>query len=140
MIGDRALLWVHLALCAWFALNFVGVPRLVARETPLGLAGALLAGVLAVAIAYGLGVERAAFGALPILLYWCWNQRRHWLFHFGGAPPAIIAKYDALFGGNVRLLPLEQGRVVPDAYHTILHLLLVADTLLTIRACLRLLG
>lgn len=140
MIPDRALLWVHVALCAWFSLNFVGVPRLVDRETPFGLAGALFGAVLAIAIAYSLGIDRASLVALPILLYWCWHQRRHWAFHFGGAPPEIVAKYDSLFAGNVRLLPLEQGRVVPDAYHTILHVLLVADALLTIRACLRLLG
>lgn len=140
MIADRALLWVHVALCAWFALNFVGVPRLVDKETLWGLAGALLGAVLAVAIAYVLGIERAALAALPVLLYWCWHQRLHWVFHFAGAPPEIVAKYDSLFGGNVRLLPLEQGRVVPDAYHTILHVLLLGDALLTFRACLRLLG
>jgi len=132
-----ALRMVHALLWVWFGLNFVGVPRLVSRETLLGIAGALFAGTTAIAIAYVAGWWRAAFLALPMLLYWCWNQRRHWLFHFRGAPPEIVVKYRNLFGGNITILRRQPGRVVPDAYHTILHVLLVADVVLTLLACSR---
>jgi len=133
------LLVVHTALCAWFALDFIGVPRLVDKDPLLGLAGALLAAIVAIELAYLRGHARAAFAALPMLVYWCWNQRRHWIFHFAGAPPEIVTKYAALFGGNLTILPRQPGRVVPDAYHTILHALLLADLALTAAACLRLL-
>lgn len=131
------LLLVHTLLCGWFALDFVGVPRLVDKDELRGVAGALLAAIVAIELAYLLGHVRAAFAALPVLAYWCWNQRRHWIFHFAGAPPEIVAKYAELFGANVSILRRRPGRVVPDAYHTILHALLLADLALTIAACAR---
>lgn len=140
MIADRALLGVHALLCAWFGLNFAGVPRWVSREGLVGVAGALLGAVVTAGIAYVLGWQAAALPMLPTLLYWCWIQRRHWIFYFLGAPPAMVETYDQLFGKNVRILPIKPGGVVPDAYHTILHVLLVAELGLTIRACVRLAG
>ena len=140
MIADRALLGVHALLCAWFGLNFIGVPRLVSREGGFGVAGALLGALLAAGIAYVLGWQAAAVPMLLALLYWCWIQRRHWIFYLRGAPPELVEKYDQLFGDNVRILPRKPGGVVPDAYHTILHVLLVAELGLTIRACVRLAG
>ena len=134
------LLLVHTLLCAWFALDFIGVPRLVSKDPLRGLAGALLAAIVAIELAYLLGQQRAAFAAVPVLGYWCWNQRRHWIFHFAGAPPEIVIKYASLFGDMVSILPRQPGRVVPDAYHTILHALLVADLALSLAACARLLG
>lgn len=131
---------VHALLCAWFGLNFVGVPRLVSREGLSGVAGALLGAVVATGIAYVVGWQAAALPMLPTLVYWCWIQRRHWIFYVRGAPPAMVEKYGRLFGANVRILPMKPGGVVPDAYHTILHVLLVAELGLTLRACWRLAG
>ena len=104
------------------------------------MAGALFATIVAIGIAYAVGVRAVALLALPTLGYWCWHQRRHWVFYIRGAPPEIVERYGQLFGGNIHIFPVEPGRVVPDAYHTILHILLVADLALTIRSCLQLIA
>lgn len=51
----------------------------------------------------------------------------HEYFTLFGASPQKLAGYNECFAGTVKLFPAREGRLVPDLYHIVLHLLIGAD-------------
>ena len=92
----------------------------------------------AVLCLYSLGV--AAFHCIPpagkwvlfgILLLWFIVQFMcHWYFTIFGASEAKLKGYNECFRGAVRLFPESETRLVPDLYHILLHLLILANMIL----------
>ena len=63
-----------------------------------------------------------------ILLLWAAVQFRfHWFYTIFGASERKIAGYNDCFAGTVRLFPESKTRLVPDLYHIVLHLLILAN-------------
>ena len=89
---------------------------------------------------YSLGI--AAFHCLQpagkwilggILLLWLAVQFRfHWYYTLFGAGERKLQGYNDSFRGTVRLLPMSDKRLIPDLYHIVLHLLILANLI----ACL----
>lgn len=92
----------------------------------------------AVLCLYSLGL--AAFHCFPpagkwilfgILLLWFAVQFMcHWYFTIFGAGEAKLKGYNECFKGTVRIFPESETRLVPDLYHIVLHLLILANLIL----------
>ena len=89
----------------------------------------------AVLCLYSLGL--VAFHCFPpagkwflfgILLLWFAVQFMcHWYFTIFGAGKAKLKGYNECFKGTVRIFPESETRLVPDLYHIVLHLLILAN-------------
>ena len=89
----------------------------------------------AVLCLYSLGL--VAFHCFPpagkwilfgILLLWFVVQFMcHWYFTIFGAGEAKLKGYNECFKGTVRIFPESETRLVPDLYHIVLHLLILAN-------------
>ena len=126
-------------LAAWFGLDFVGVPGVVAREPLLSLAGLMLAllglfAVLGIAgIRFAAPVYAAALGVWAVL-----QIETHWSTYLVfDASARKLAWYDAVFGEHWRVLPELVGRTTPDGYHTVLAALIVLNLILALRDTFR---
>ena len=51
----------------------------------------------------------------------------HWSYTLFGASEEKLAGYNECFRDTVRLFPASDKRLVPDLYHIILHLLILAN-------------
>ena len=68
-----------------------------------------------------------------ILLLWFAVQFRcHWHYTLFGADDGKLRGYNECFRGTVRLFPMREDRLIPDLYHIVLHLLLLANIILCI--------
>lgn len=125
-------------LTGWFGLDFVGVPGLVEREGVFTLAGLMLA-ILGVVLWGGWrGWRWLAPLYVAVLLIWVGLQlETHWLGYVFTSPSARrLAWYERAFGGHLAMLPARPGHTRPDAYHTLLAGLLLANLASTVRDCL----
>jgi hypothetical protein len=120
--------WLAIVLCAWFVLDFIGWPRLVEREPLVSLAGLMLA-LMVLFIAGGLW--RIPYIALPYaiaLSVWAFLQwQTHWSSYFFAATPQKLTWYGRAFGRHWHLLSDRAGHTTPDAYHTVLAVLIVVN-------------
>lgn len=66
--------------------------------------------------------------AVVFLLWDILQFRAHWLPFIVGASDSRLERYYEAFGQNVYLLPRSRRRIVPDAYHTVQHVLMVLNT------------
>lgn len=135
---SRPTLAALVLLGAWFGLDFVGVPRLVDREPLMSLAGLML-GLLVVFLVAG--ARRVRF-VTPVyslaLIVWILLQvETHWWTYVFPASQARLRWYDRVFGDHVHVLPSLPERTTPDAYHTVLALLLLLNLALAIRDVFR---
>ena len=65
---------------------------------------------------------------LVILLFWIIVQFFcHWYFTIFGASQNKIDGYNHCFEGTVRLFPASDKRLIPDLYHIVLHILIIAN-------------
>lgn len=65
---------------------------------------------------------------LGILVFWIVVQFFcHWYFTIFGATTRKITGYNKCFEGTLRLFPVSETRLVPDFYHIVLHLLIIAN-------------
>jgi hypothetical protein len=123
-----------LLLTIWFALDFVGVGKLVDREPILSLAGIMLALMGAFLVS---GFRRlpwvAPVYALALAIWGALQVQTHWSTYFAPASEAKLRWYGRVFGDHWRLLPELPTRTVPDAYHTILAVLIVVNLALALR-------
>lgn len=88
--------------------------------------------------AYSLGI--AAYWLFPvpgkwilfgILLAWLTVQFMcHWYYTIFGAGEAKLKGYNECFRGAVYLIPPSDTRLIPDLYHILLHLLILANLVL----------
>ena len=51
----------------------------------------------------------------------------HWYFTIFGASEKKLAGYNDCFRNTVRLFPMSEKRLIPDLYHIIQHLLILAN-------------
>lgn len=51
----------------------------------------------------------------------------HWYFTIFGASERKLRGYNECFKGTVKLFPASEKRLIPDLYHTVLHLLIIID-------------
>lgn len=137
-LSTATLAWASL-LTAWFALDFVGVPRLVDREGAFTLAGLMLAILLVVLWGGWRGWRWLAPVYLAALVIWAGLQiETHWLGYAFNEPSAQrLAWYERAFGEHLAILPDRPGHTRPDAYHTVLAGLLLVNLVSTGRDSLR---
>ena len=78
--------------------------------------------------------EPAGRWVLPaVLAFWLVVQFFcHEYFTLFGASPEKLAGYNECFAGTVKLFPPKEDRLIPDLYHIILHLLILANLLLAV--------
>lgn len=63
-----------------------------------------------------------------ILLLWFTVQFMcHWYFTIFGASERKLQGYNDCFRDAVRLFPMSETRLIPDLYHIVLHLLILAN-------------
>jgi hypothetical protein len=115
-------------LLAWFAILFVDPSRLTLPGSP-GLVSEyrFLLGVLLLCnAAFFARLRFASAAALPLLGLWSILQwQAHWGMALRPPDPDRIERYNAFFRGTWRILPESSLRIVPDAYHMVLGLLLL---------------
>lgn len=130
----KSTMFAALILTTWFALDFVGVAKLVDREPILSLAGLMLA-LMALFLIGGLLQLRWVVPVYILsLAVWAGLQvQTHWSTYLLPAGEGKLAWYGRVFGDHWRLLPELAGRTVPDAYHTILAVLIAANLVLALR-------
>ena len=122
-------------LFAWFNLLFVGIPGLSGERLRLTDQGAwqyvFLDGFLGIGL-IGLLLRTPWAPRLLLLALAVWGGlqfRAHWVPMFFGASPEFVQRYNAIFGGYWRILPYSDSRVVPDAFHTVQSLLILATAI-----------
>lgn len=55
----------------------------------------------------------------------------HEYFTMFGSSSKKLRGYNECFDGTVKLFPVSETRLIPDLYHIVLHLLILADLVLT---------
>ncbi len=65
---------------------------------------------------------------LAILMLWFIVQFFcHWYFTLFGASEKKIKGYNECFRDSVRIFPMSEKRLIPDLYHIVLHILILAN-------------
>ncbi len=65
---------------------------------------------------------------LAVLVLWLTIQFFcHWYYTIFGASEKKLAGYNDCFRDTVRLFPMREDRLIPDLYHIVLHLLILAN-------------
>lgn len=68
---------------------------------------------------------------LAILTLWFIVQFRcHWYYTLFGASEKKLKGYNDCFRDSVRIFPVSEKRLIPDMYHIILHILILANIIL----------
>ncbi len=65
---------------------------------------------------------------LAVLMFWMVVQFFcHWYYTIFGASPEKLEGYNQCFEGTVRIFPVSNTRLIPDLYHIVLHILIIAN-------------
>ena len=79
-------------------------------------------------IAYHAYLPVGRWVLLGVLLLWAAVQFRcHWHYTIFGASERKLQGYNDCFRGKVRIFRESDTRLVPDMYHIVLHLLILAN-------------
>ena len=54
----------------------------------------------------------------------------HWYFTIFGASEAKLKGYNGCFRNTLRIFPMSETRLIPDLYHIVQHLLILANILI----------
>ncbi|HVS15201.1 MAG TPA: hypothetical protein VMV46_14830 [Thermoanaerobaculia bacterium] len=128
---SRSTIAALLALALWFGLDFIGLRRLVDKEPLVSLAGLMLALLVAFFVAGALQFRYAAPPYVLSLLVWLALQiQTHWSSYLLPASQAKLHWYDRVFGEHIRVLPVLPARTTPDAFHTVLAVLILVNLIL----------
>ena len=66
-----------------------------------------------------------------ILLLWFIVQFMcHWYFTIFGASEKKLQGYNECFRDSIRIIPASDTRLIPDLYHTVLHILILINIIL----------
>ncbi len=118
------------ALTFWFTLSFTGVPRLVdswfVEQGPWVWISVLFWAHLPVILfLYIKDFKYTNWILLSVLLVWGYIQfDSHWTWFFEQPSEQKLTSYYRTFDFWY-ILPRPEGRIVPDAYHTVLHALIL---------------
>ncbi len=65
---------------------------------------------------------------LAVLVFWFVVQYFcHWHYTIFGAGEAKLKGYNQCFRNTVRLFPMSERRLIPDFYHIVLHIFILAN-------------
>ena len=68
---------------------------------------------------------------LGVLLLWFAVQFMcHWYFTIFGASEKKLQGYNECFRDSIRIIPASDTRLIPDLYHTVLHILILINIIL----------
>lgn len=118
----------------WFSLLFIGFKRFCGRVTFKESDDWQYIVLEFMLILYFVGNLEHWYFVIPMMavvfLLWDFLQfRAHWLPSLIGVSDSQLETYYQIFGGNLYILPRSRRRIIPDAYHTIQHVLMVLNTL-----------
>ena len=69
-----------------------------------------------------------------ILLLWFIVQFMcHWYFTIFGASEKKLQGYNECFRDSIRIIPASDTRLIPDLYHTVLHILILINIILCLK-------
>ena len=127
---------VNLVLWAWFfgcivtykTKKFVLVEGMGVKSVEYG---ALLLFSLALALFFAVHAvgKWVLFGVLVLwftVQFFC-----HWRYTIFGVSEEKLRSYNACFQNTLHIIPASNTRLVPDFYHIVLHLLIIASAVLT---------
>lgn len=128
-----ARLGFFLLLFLWFSLDLIGIPGLVSRDPIMSPSGILEIFVLIILVGDLRNWRFSAFLSLATLGLWGYVQyTSHWQYFFFGVPAQKLQRYYAFYAGMARFFPESYTRLIPDAFHTILGVLIVVNFILAI--------
>lgn len=125
---SRIGLALYLALFLWYSLIFFPIPRLLVPGTVGLFSLSSLLELFLVSLLAGnlLHVRGTDFFCLAILGLWGYLQyAAHWKYLIIPPSRKILTRYYRYFHGTLRFFPQSPTRLVPDAYHTVLGLLIL---------------
>lgn len=68
---------------------------------------------------------------LAVLLFWLVVQFFcHWYYTIFGVSERKLQGYNDCFRDTIRLFPMSDKRLVPDLYHIVLHILILANVVI----------
>ncbi len=128
-------------LILWFTLDLIGIPGLVTQDSWRSPAGLLELILIVLFVGHLQKWKAEPLLTLAALIVWGYLQFvSHWYGFFFGASGNQLTRYYALFSGTYRFFPESQTRIVPDAFHTVLGLLIVANLLVVTSRAVSLFG
>lgn len=120
-------------LTLWFTLVLIGIPGLVTKGSWRGLYGLLELILIVLFIGHLQKWKVEPLLTLVGLIIWGSMQFvSHWYGFFFGASANQLTQYYGMFSGTYRFFPKSPTRIVPDAFHTVLGLLIVANLVVVI--------
>jgi len=127
-----------MVLFLWFSLDIIGVPKLVEAAGVFSLD--MLSEIMLAVILIGYLYHWRFTDYLAILFYSIWGFLQywfHWRYLIFGATSMEIKGYNKAFGSMYHIMPTSDIKIVPDAYHIILHILLVLNLIFTIQGIMK---
>ena len=96
----------------------------------------ILAGVTVLLVLFlWYGGKFAAITSSLGMAIWTWLQvSTWWIPYFRGAPPGWKRVYERWFSETVQVLPRTEANLPPDANHLVLHILILAAFVMSVRA------
>lgn len=121
-------------LMVWFGLLFIGFKRFCGRVNFHATDDIQYVVLELLLVVYFVGDLRHWAFVTPMMMFvfllWGFLQfRAHWLPFMVGATEERLLSYYKAFGWNLYILPKSRQRIVPDAYHTIQHALMLLNTI-----------
>jgi hypothetical protein len=128
-------------LTLWFTLVLIGIPGLVTKGSWRGLYGLLELILIVLFIGHLQKWKVEPLLTLASLIVWGSMQFvSHWYGFFFGASANQLTRYYGMFSRTYRFFPKSPTRTVPDAFHTVLGLLIVANLVVVIFQAVSLFG
>ena len=79
-------------------------------------------------VSYHIFLSAGKWILLTILLLWFIVQFLcHWYYTIFGSSEKKLRGYNECFRDTIRIFPMSEVRLVPDLYHIILHILILAN-------------
>ena len=126
-------LGLYLLLLLWFTLDLFGIPDFVIRDNLLSTSGLLELLLVLILIGYLQQWKATPLLSFAVLGLWGFLQYiSHWYGFFFGISVDKLKRYYTSFAGMYRFFPESEARLIPDAYHTILGILLAINLVLVV--------
>jgi len=132
---QKVSLLFFIALFIWYSLVFFNIPKLlIAGSINLfSLSSLLELFLVIILLGYFLKWKYSDFFALFILFLWGYLQyAAHWRHLLFKPSKEVLNHYYQFFHGTLRFFPQSDVRIVPDAYHTVLGLLILLNLIMVI--------
>lgn len=140
MKNNNLTFFAFILLLIWYTLVFFDIPRLTTdgRANLFSLLGLLELLLLIILLINLLKWKYADYVSLPILFLWGFLQYEgNWKNFFNTPTTEVLNSYYKHFHGTLRIFAESENRIVPDAYHIILGLLILLNITLILTRRLR---